>query len=118
MRYDMVTPLVGIMAMSSNDSSEWSDYFKSLDPIHRKRYLEKLLLMGLDDHGDPYASHNTNNFVEDMTLWPPVECGHIFGYFVECPSVFTKQELLQWKSMEAYNYFKNGFVLVMKCRYI
>ena len=80
MRYDMSRPLVGIMAMSSNDSSEWSDYFKSLDPIHRRRYLEKLLLMGLDDHGDPYAS--------------------------------------QWKSMEAYNYFKSGFVLVMKCRYI
>ena len=38
MRYDMVTPLVGIMAMSSNDSSEWSDYFKIIMTLYATLY--------------------------------------------------------------------------------
>lgn len=36
--------------------------------------------------------------------------GHIFCYFVERPGVFTKQELMQSKSLEAYNYFQSGHV--------
>ena len=42
--------------------------------------------------------------MESMTLWPTVEYSHIFCYFVERPGVFTKKELINWKSLEAYNY--------------
>ena len=47
-----------------------------------------------------------------MRLWPPVEFGHIFcyRYLIERPGVYTRQELLQRKQLEAYNYFKSGFV--------
>ena len=31
-------PLVGIMAMSSNDSSEWSDYFKIIMTLYATLY--------------------------------------------------------------------------------
>ena len=40
--------------------------------------------------------------MESMTLWPTVE----YGYFVERPDIFTKKELMNWKSLEAYNYFR------------
>ena len=48
-------------------------------------------------------SHNA----DDMTLWTLLEYGHIFCYFVQRPGVYTQQELMQWKSLEAYNYFQS-----------
>ena len=48
-----------------------------------------------------------------MTKWPPVEYGHIF-YYIERPGVYTRRQLLQWKSLEAYNYFTSGHVRTVK----
>ena len=31
-------------------------------------------------------------------------------YFVDHHEVYTHQELMQWKSLEVYNYFENGHV--------
>ena len=53
---------------------------------------------------------NDSRFEDNMSLWPPVEYPHIFCYFVERPGVYTQQELMQWKSLEVYNYFENGHV--------
>ena len=49
-----------------------------------------------------------------MTKWPPVEYGNIFCYFINRPGTFTQAQLLQWKSMEAYNYFQSGHVRNIK----
>ncbi len=87
-----------------------SEYYRSLDALAKGRYLEKLQLLGLDESGDPFADHNAEKFVDDMSLWPPVEYGHIFCYFIDRPGVYTKQQLLQRKSLEAYNYFVSGHV--------
>ena len=91
-----------------------SSYFNSLDPIARERYEEKLQLLGLSTLEDPYELWNMGKFVESMSLWPPVEYGHIFCYFVEQPGVFTRSELMHWKSLEAYNYFQSGHVHQIK----
>ena len=48
--------------------------------------------------------------VDDMTLRPPVEFGHIFCYSIQRPGVYTQQQLVQWKSLDAYNYFRSGHV--------
>eukprot|EP00731_Ephydatia_muelleri_P014102 Em0007g1412a len=78
--------------------------------IHIKRYLDKLCLLGLSVDNDPYAAINSKNFVSDMSLWPPVEFGHIFCYFIDRPGVYTRQQLLQWKQLNAYYFFTSGFV--------
>ena len=83
-----------------------NSYVNSLDPIARKRYEEKLTLLGLSTLEDPYELWKTDKFVEKMSLWPPVEYPHIFCYFVERPGVYTRSELMQWKSLDAYNYFQ------------
>ena len=88
-------------------SLRMSDYYKSLDGVAKARYLSKLQLLGLDERNDPYISQD---FVDNMSLWPTIEYGHIFCYFIERPGVYTKEELLQWKSLEAYNYFLSGHV--------
>ena len=85
-----------------------SEYYKSLPLVAKHRYLAKLKVVGLKEEGDPYA--NGSRFLDDMTHWPPVEYGNIFCYFIERPGVYTQQQLMQWKSMDAYNFYKSGHV--------
>ena len=36
---------------------------------------------------DPYTACDADNFIEDLTLWLPIEYGHLFCYFAEHPGV-------------------------------
>ena len=113
----MTTPLGGMrgtLLLINLVQLVMSDYCLSLDRIARERYEEKLGLLRLKVNDDPYASWNADSFIDDMTLWPPVEFGHFFCYFVERSGVYTKRELMQWKSLEAYNYFQSGHVHTVK----
>ena len=87
-----------------------STYVASLDAQAKQRYSEKLSCVGLSMADDPYLSSNDDKYVNDMTTWPSIEYGHIFGYFVTRPGVYTQQELLSWKQMDAYNFFQAGYV--------
>ena len=46
-----------------------------------------------------------NLYIDDMALWPNVEYSNIFLYFIERPDVYTKTQIVQYKSLQAYNYF-------------
>ncbi len=83
-----------------------SEYCKSLEGVAKQRYTKKINLLGLQEEDEPYSERSLLKFIDDLTLWPPVEYGHIFCYFVHN----TKQELMQWKSLQAYNYFQSGLV--------
>ncbi len=72
--------------------------------------------MNMKEDDDPYAPENTKDFIDDMTKWPPVEYGHIFCYFIEHPGLYTRRQLMQWKSLEAYNYFQSGHVRTVNIR--
>ena len=76
------------------------EYVDSLDDVAKSRYFYKLKALGLAATDDLYTS---GDFQNAMRLWPPVEFDHTFCYFIECPGVYTQQELLQWKQLEAYN---------------
>ena len=91
-----------------------TDYFKGLDPITKKRYAEKLRLLDLAESDDPYAERNNDKFEDDMSRWPTVEYGHIFCYFIERPGLYTQHQLMQWKSLDAYNYFQSGHVKAVR----
>ena len=64
-----------------------SDYYKSLNPTSRVRYVEKLSYLSLKEEEDPYD--NRDKFKDDMSKWPLVEFGHIFCYYVERPGLYT-----------------------------
>ena len=92
-----------------------NSYIDSLDWQARKRYREKLEAVGLSLEDEPYSAND--RFRSDMTLWPRIEYGHIFAYFIVRPGTYTQQQLLSWKQMEAYNYFESGYVReVLRCR--
>ena len=106
----ITTPPGGIACSEIVQRVMMSEYLQKLDRIARERYLEKLKLLGLDEKGDPYDSRNRTKFVDKMKLWPAIEYGHIFCYYIERPGVYTRQQLMQWKSLEAFNYFQSGHV--------
>ena len=51
---------------------------------------------------DPYQIP-PNEWKDNVSLWPPVEFGHIYMYLVDTPGEFTKEKLKTYKSLEAYN---------------
>ena len=91
-----------------------SEYYRGLNPIAQARYKAKLQLLGLDLKDDPYDPQNANKFVDDMTKWPRVEYGHIFCHYIDRPGVYTRKQLMQWKSLEAYKYFESNHVRQVK----
>ena len=52
---------------------------QTLDRIAKNRYTEKIHLICLSEDADPYKLRNDKDMVDNMTLWPPVEYGHIFN---------------------------------------
>ena len=87
-----------------------SEYLRNLQAPAKTRCLQKLSFLGLDDTDDSYCDVIASKFRDDMTLRPPVEFGNIFGYFVSRPGLYTQEQLLAWKQLDAYNYFQSGHV--------
>ena len=47
---------------------------------------------------------------EDMSKWPDLQFGDIYTYLINTEGCYTKEKLKAYKSLEAYNYFYNGYV--------
>ena len=74
----------------------------------KARYQLKLeVLYHSKDPGvtvDPYQI-GSEEWKDDVTLWPPVEFGQIYTYLVETPGPFTREMMRAYKSLEAFNYY-------------
>lgn len=81
-------------------------YQDFLNVEDRKKYNEKLkITLGID----PY-NVNSKFFSDLMDLWPEVEFPDIVTYLLFSKSPYTKEQLKAYKSLEAYQYFVDGFV--------
>lgn len=85
-----------------------SQHFLSLDYSARKRYLEKLRV-DEETIPDPFCI-NEESWSDEVCKWPDVEFGDIYTYLIDTKGTFTKEKLQAYKSLEAYNYFHNGYV--------
>lgn len=97
-------------------------YADTLLKSARDRYRTKLLclynLVGDSredyvDKLDPYQLA-ADQWIDDISRWPPVEYPDLYTYLIETPGEFTKEKLKAFKSLEAYNYYKR-YVIVAAC---
>lgn len=81
-------------------------YADSLDDDQSKaRYADKLgaYLSGID----PYEEVHWN---DDVEFWPAVTSLHVCMYLILYPSPYTNEEMLNYKSLDSFRNFQNGWV--------
>ena len=87
-----------------------SNYYTSLACEAQKRYTSKLMLDGDDVClPDPY-NISSDLWLNDVTEWPNLEFGDLFMYLIDTEGIYTKEKLKAYKSLDAYNYYFNGYV--------
>ena len=87
----------------SNTMSSW--YYSELDDAAQSRYRAKLVLLG--GIQDPYLQQTPTS--DSLVEWPEVEYPDIYNYLVAIPSAYTQDQLKAYKSLNAYNFFVNGY---------
>ena len=87
----------------SKDIPVISDYAKSLEMHVKRRYLQKISLVGVDP-----ASIPSDQF--DPEFLPSIEATDLVSYLVLETSYYTKQQFKCHKSLEAYNQMVSGFL--------
>ena len=87
----------------SKDIRVLSEYAKGLETHVKRRYLQKISLVGVDP-----ASIPSDQF--DPECLPSIEATDLVSYLVLETSYYTKEQFKCSKSLEAYNQMVSGFV--------
>ena len=80
-----------------------SEYYKSLDPAVKRRYLKKISAVGLDPVTLVGVKLNPD-------CLPPIESVDLLSYLVLDTSYYSKEQFKNFKSLEAYTQVVSGFV--------
>ena len=81
-------------------------YCTILDAESKKRYANKLeLVNGID----PYEV-KLPDWEDNIDLWPEITHVHVCMYLILHPSPYTKEDLLNYKSLDFYRNFVEGWV--------
>lgn len=94
----------------SNNTSERSEYYSSLNDFAKKRYEQKLSELKIPN--DPLVLDESKDFdlTTDVTNWPDISFADIFCYLINYPGQYSKGSLKAYKSLEAYKYVISGLV--------
>lgn len=78
-----------------------SAYVNSLSFDAKQRYTTKLLFgAGTKSLPDPYFL--TEKWSSDPNTWPDLTFGDIYLYLIDTPSIYNKDSMKAYKSLEAY----------------
>lgn len=86
---------------------KFSEYYNQLEADAKKRYNEKLDIIGQVD--DPYIFVSGLAITEAPSI-PDIEYPDIYNFLINTPSPYTKEELKAYKSLEGYKYLLAGWV--------
>ena len=89
-------------------TNEKSEYFESLSEEDKKGYLAKLTLSTGEQLPDPFIL--LSNWSDDVSLLPDITYPDIYHYLIEYRSLFNKESLKAYKSVESYSFFVSGHV--------
>ena len=91
---------------------ETSSYAKKLNEEDTKSYYDKLTLQNGTILPDPFS---LTEWSDDLKYLPDIFSRDVNTYLIDTPSVYTKEKLKAYKSLEAYDYFVCGHV--QECLY-
>ena len=77
-----------------------------VDKTSKDRYLEKLRLI---NGQDPYEL-SMKEWKDDTSLWPSITYIHVSMYLIFLPSPYTKEDMLNYKSLDSFQNFQSGWV--------
>lgn len=80
-------------------------YRDSLSGDVRKRYDEKISVIGVDPYRIGHSDCDS-----DRKTWPEVSIVDVMHYLVFEESSYTKDQLRNYKSLEAYRLFQDGWI--------
>ena len=86
-----------------------SEYLKSLEPNDAQYYIKKLTLMTGECLPDPYTLA-VEEWEENINKFPDITWRDVTEYLIETPSLYTKESMKAYKSLEAFDYFVCGHV--------
>ena len=86
-------------------------YVDGLSPADRSGYEKKLMLSSGVMLPDPLPC---TEWITDLKTWPSIEWPDIYTYLIDTPSVYTKEKLKAYKSMDAVNFVLCGHVQEVK----
>lgn len=92
-------------------TSNFSAYASGLTLKDLESYLNKLTLANGKQLPDPYG---ITEWEEDPGKWPDIQWPDIHLFLVEKPSVYTREKLRAYKSLDAYDYVLCGHVQNLK----
>ncbi|ELU10245.1 hypothetical protein CAPTEDRAFT_185960, partial [Capitella teleta] len=98
---------------SARRSSFVSQYVGTVPDKDRLLYLEKLVLTSGEEIPDPYSIGEAD-WIVDIREWPIISWPDIHGYLIDTPSLYTKEKLRAYKSLDAVNYVLCGHVQEIK----
>ena len=95
------------MATGKADEGFISGYWSTIaDKESKRRYADKLRLV---NGSDPYEVPKKDwNDIIDM--WPGITYVHACMYLILNPSPYTKEDMLNYKSLDSYRIFQDGWV--------
>ena len=97
--------------MASKNEKVCSSYYTGLNDEAKKRYAEKIKVIG---DIDPYCrmeskGKSTASTIVEWINWSDVLYADIYNYLILTPGM-THEQLKAYKSLEGYNHFINGWV--------
>ena len=95
------------MATGKADEGFISGYWSTIaDKESKRRYADKLRLVnGSDPCGVPKKDWN-----DILDMWPGITYVHACMYLILNPSPYTKEDMLNYKSLDSYRIFQDGWV--------
>ena len=97
----------GSPEIASHSARKFSAYFYGLDENAKKRYLQKLDSVSKNiDH--PYTI--SCQLLAVSSILPNIKYPDIYNFLIETPSVYTREDLKAYKSLDAYKYLLAGLV--------
>ena len=83
-----------------------AEYYKSLEPHVKRRYLEKISVVEFD----PGTLRDARI---DSECLPPIEAMDLFSYLGLDTSLYSKEQFKASKSLESFNFLGLGFITII-----